>query len=99
MPASTTAILKNVERMAHDTELLALWNESAQTKNDDGTDRTIGQAWVSFVAAADAARVADRIPGAVGKRYKRIYAAEPVRATAKKAASRARKPSTKDTSK
>ncbi len=99
MPASTTAILKNVERMANDAELLALWNESAQTKNDDGTERTIGQAWVSFVAAADGARVADRIPGTVGRGFKARYAAEPVETPVKKTASRTRKPSSKDASK
>lgn len=96
MPASTTAILKNVERMANDPELLALWNESVQTNDDDGAERTIGQAWVSFVADADAVRVADRIPGTVGRTFKAKYAAEPVKTPAKKTAGRTRKPSTKD---
>ncbi|WP_322937594.1 hypothetical protein [Nocardioides bizhenqiangii] len=77
MPASTKHILINVERMAADDELLKLWNEIAQAKNDDGTERTLNQSWTAFVAAADAAHIADRIPGTVGRTFKTKYAAEP----------------------
>lgn len=70
MPASTSAIMKNVSRMADDAELLKLWNDAATS------DRTPGQAWLVFTAAADAARIADRIPGSVGRSFKASYAAE-----------------------
>ncbi len=87
MPASTKHILTNVERMAGDVELLKLWNAEAQTKNEDGTERTAGQAWMAFIEAADAARSADRIPGSVGKAYRAKYAAESSKGPAKKTSS------------
>jgi len=71
MPASINAIMKNVERMADDAELLALWNREATE------DRTPGQAWTAFIEAADRAKVADRIPGSVGRSFRAKYAAEP----------------------
>jgi hypothetical protein len=77
MAASTKHVLTNVERMTGDTELLALWNREAQGKNDDGTERTVQEAWLAFVQAADAARIADRIPGTTGRTYTAKYAAEP----------------------
>lgn len=83
MPASTKAILTNVERMSSDDALLKLWNHEAKAKNDDGTERTMGQAWTAFIAAADAARIADRIPGSVGRTFKARYAAEPEKTAAK----------------
>lgn len=70
MPASTSAIMKNVERMAEDAELLALWNAEATD------ERAPGQAWAAFVEAASKARIADRIPGTVGRTFKARYAAE-----------------------
>lgn len=71
MPASTSAILKNVARMAHDAELTSLWTAQATG------DRTNGQAWLAFIEAADAAHIADRIPGSVGRRFAQQYANEP----------------------
>src|SRR4051794_19947146 len=70
MPASTKHILTNVERMRDDAELTALWGREATD------DRAIGQVWSAFVQAADAAHIADRIPGSVGRTFKAKYAAE-----------------------
>lgn len=96
MPASVSAITKNVERMAEDTELLALWNAAATD------DRTPVQAWSAFIEAADSARMADRIPGSVGRGYHRRYKTEaeakPVKNTAAKRTT-TRKATTKATSK
>ena len=88
MAASTKHVLTNVQRMTGDDELLALWNRVAQAKNDDGSERTVQEAWVAFVQAADAVRIADRIPGATGRTYKAKYAAEPT-SSAKPVAKRA----------
>lgn len=68
MPASITAIMKNVERLGGDAELVKLWNGAATD------DRTPGQAWTAFIAAADAVHVADRIPGSVGRSFRAKYA-------------------------
>lgn len=76
MPASTRHILTNVERMAADDELSALWDELAQGKNDDGTERTVLQTWTLFVKTADDRRIADRIPGTTGRTFKAKYADE-----------------------
>lgn len=77
MPATTKHILTNVERLASDAELLKLWKHELQAKNDGGNTRTAPQAWAAFIEAADAANIADRIPGSVGKRFAAKYAAEP----------------------
>ncbi len=90
MPASNKHIMTNVDRMKGDAELLALWNAGA-TEN-----RTPVQAWAAFIEAADAARIADRIPGTVGRTFKAKYAAQLIKATpAKPKASPARKATTK----
>lgn len=75
MPASTKHIMTNVDRMKDDADLLALWNREATD------DRTPLQAWSAFVEAADLARIADRIPGSVGRTYAVRYAAEPTPTT------------------
>lgn len=72
MPASITAIMKNVERMQNPA-LIELWNQSVRT--EDG-ERTPGQAWAAFIEAADAAKLADKIPGSVGRSFKARYASE-----------------------
>jgi hypothetical protein len=92
VPASTNAIMTNVQRMADDTELLALWNAEATD------ERTPGQAWAAFVVAADQARIADRIPGTVGRNFKAKYAAEPTPA-ARPAKRTTRKSATKKVAK
>lgn len=90
MAASTRHILINVERMAGDDELQKLWNREATAKRDDGTDRSPQEAWAQFVAAADAAKIADRIPGSVGRTFKTQYASEPAkRATPSKSSTKA----------
>lgn len=76
MPATTKHILTNVERMTSDAELLKLWNHEIQAKNSDGAERTAPEAWAAFIEAADAAKIADRIPGSVGKRFAAKYASE-----------------------
>lgn len=84
--------------MAHDAELTALW--TAQAADDKG----VGQQWLDFVAAADAAHIADRIPGTVGRRFRQVYAEQPAtkeavaKATTRKAAAKktpAKKPTTR----
>lgn len=91
MAASTKHVLTNVERMATDDELIDLWNQQAQAKNEDGTERTVQEAWAAFVQAADALRIADRIPGTVGRTFKAQYEAEPAKAPAKKRTTRAKR--------
>lgn len=72
MTASIKHILINVERMANDGELLDLWNREAQAKKG-GQDRTVQQTWLAFIKAADEAKIADRIPGTVGRTFKSRY--------------------------
>lgn len=70
MPASITAIMKNIERL-QDPALIDLWNQEAKIN-----ERTPGEAWVAFVEKADADRRADKIPGSVGRTFKAKYVAE-----------------------
>lgn len=70
MPASSKHIQTNVDRMSGDAELTALWKKAATE------DRSIGQAWLAFIEAADVGKIADRIPGSVGRKFRAAYAEE-----------------------
>lgn len=72
MPASITAIVKNIERL-QDPKLIELWNQETKIKDGDRA-RTPGQVWVAFIQTADAAKLAHLIPGSVGRSYRLTYA-------------------------
>lgn len=91
MPASNVSILKNIERLKDDA-LIDLWNRVAGS--GDGDEPTLGQAWARFIEAADQLKLADKIPGSVGRSFRAKYAntAEEPKATAQGPSPKAQRP-------
>lgn len=77
MPAATWTILVNLDRTVEsgDQELIDLLDkvkEEVETDPSD-TDAWAHEVWSQFIEAADAAHIADRLPGTKGWEFRQEY--------------------------